>query len=202
MNYIYDNPRIESFSRLKGNLSIKNTTNLWGSSARFLQIFLKGKILAIFSVNPTERTIPEEVIIVSLIIKVSEIQMDDEVIFQIQLQDRNIFVNSTSHPTNEDWIIALEYLRNYYAKDAEFHHMNKKEAIDNEIINKLSIELEMENWKKSVGHEMDFSMFIKAKNMKCFNELQLGVKNRLFIAQAVLQSRVLKLVSNKPITVG
>jgi hypothetical protein len=199
-NPFYENPRIESFSRLRGDLAIRTTNTFWGSSSRFFQIFLKGKILAIFPVNPDERTVPEEIIVVSTIKKVSEVRLDDDLIFQIILENQTMLLNSTSHPTNEDWIIALEYLRNYYANDAEFHHMVPKKRIDREIINRISVELELENWKR-VSKELDFSLFIKAKNMKCFNELQPGVKNRVLIGPAILQKRDLKMVQTKQMSV-
>lgn len=201
-NPFYENPRIESFSRLRGDLAIRNTTTFWGSSSRFFQIFLKGKILAVFSVTPDEKTLPEDIVVVSKIQKVHEVRLDDDIVFEIVLSDRTIFLNSTSHPTNEDWIIALEYLRNYYSKDPEFHHMTEKKRIDHEIINKIHLELELENWKKRVGKVMDWSLFIKAKNMKCWNELQTGVKNRVFISPIEFKKRGLKNLKLKNLAVS
>lgn len=197
----YENPRIESFSRMKGSLQIKSTTSFWGSSTRFFQIFAHGRILAVFNVHPDEFDVPEDFIIVSKIQKVSEIKVDEDTVFKIQLPDRSILLNSEEHPTNEDWIIALEYLRTYYKNDSQYQYMSGKKEIDQTIICTIAFELEQELWESRLRKKMDFSLFIKAKNLKCFTELQPGVKNRVFIAQATVKSRVFKVVQNKELGV-
>ena len=166
----YEDPRVEMYSKREGVIKKKKESTMIvgtnpGSLKKYFKFHKKGRVLAYYDdCPPKSDSRPRQVFFIQEIKELLESAGGKNDHFKLVMHDEVIELKLDEHTEVTEWIKAIGFFREYYAKEKPLRNKSSRQDVDFEMQLQLIAENELAQWE-SIKQLYDYSSFFKDKSL-------------------------------------
>jgi hypothetical protein len=166
----YEDPRVEMYSKKEGVIKKKKESTMIvgtnpGSLKKYFKFHKKGRVLAYYDdCPPKSDSRPRQVFFIQEIKELLEAPGGKSDHFKLSLHDEIIELKLDEHNEVSEWIKAIGFFREYYAKEKPLRTKSSRQDVDFEMQLQLMSENELSQWD-SIKQMYDYSTFFRDKSL-------------------------------------
>lgn len=166
----YEDPRVEMYSKKEGVIKKKKESTMIvgtnpGSLKKYFKFHKKGRVLAYYDdCPPKSDSRPRQVFFIQEIKELLESPGGKNDHFKLVMHDEVIELKLDEQSEMTEWIKAIGFFREYYAKEKPLRTKSSRQEVDFEMQLQLIAENELAQWE-SIKQLYDYSSFFKDKSL-------------------------------------